>query len=157
MDVFPDLKPSEAAYFYSLVGILRWIIDLGRIDICTEVSMMLSYLELPREGHLSHLLQFFSYLRKFHNSELLLDPINPIIDISLFERKDCTSSDFENGDRKEELPTNMPQTRGLGFVLRAKVDAEHAADTLTRRLRNFFLIHLNCATIYWFSKKHTSV
>ena len=51
----------------------------------------------------------------------------------------------------------MPQPRGLGFVLRAKVDADHADDTVTRRSRTGSLIHLNCSTIYIFSKNHTSV
>ena len=51
----------------------------------------------------------------------------------------------------------MPQPRVLGFVLRSKVDADHAADTVTRRLRTGFLIHLNCATVYCFSKNQTSV
>ena len=49
----------------------------------------------------------------------------------------------------------MPQPLELGFVLQAKVDADHAADTVTRRSRTGFLIHLNCATVYWFSNNHT--
>ena len=51
----------------------------------------------------------------------------------------------------------MPKPRGLGFVLQVKVDADHAAETVTRRRRNDFLIYLNCATVYWFSRKQTSV
>ena len=34
---------SEASYFQSLIGILRWIFELGRIDIHCEVSMMVLY------------------------------------------------------------------------------------------------------------------
>ena len=51
----------------------------------------------------------------------------------------------------------MHQPRGLGFVLRATFNADHAADTVNRRPRTVFLVYLNCATLYWFSKKHTSV
>ena len=80
-----------------------------------------------------------------------------MIDTSLFEWKDFTSSDFGHVNIKEELPPNIPQPLELGFVLQAKVDADHAADTVTRRSRTGFLMHLNCATVYWFSKKHTSV
>ena len=50
----------------------------------------------------------------------------------------------------------MPQPRGLGFVMSAKVDADHAADTVTRRSRTGFLVYLNCALIFWFSKKQNS-
>jgi hypothetical protein len=58
---------------------------------------------------------------------------------------------------KEELPPNMPEPRGTGFVIRAKVDADHAADTVTRRSRTGFLVYLNCALVCWTSKKQTSV
>ena len=51
----------------------------------------------------------------------------------------------------------MPHPRGLGFVLQAKGDADHAADTVTRISRTGFLVHLNCATVYFFSNNHTSV
>ena len=51
----------------------------------------------------------------------------------------------------------MPQPRGLGFTICGKVDADHAGDTVTRRLRTAFLVFLNCALMYWLSKKQTSV
>ena len=50
LDVSPELGPVEAAYYMSLIGILRWIVELGRVDICLECSMMSSHLALPREG-----------------------------------------------------------------------------------------------------------
>jgi hypothetical protein len=37
------------------------------------------------------------------------------------------------------------------------VDADHAADTVTRRSRTGFLVFLNGALIHWFSKKQNSV
>jgi hypothetical protein len=157
LDVTPELQPSEAAYYQSIIGILRWIVELGRIDICLEVSMMSSHLALPREGHLSQVLQIFSYLKKYHNTEMVFDPSDPVVDESTFERKDWTSSEFGHVDGIEELPTNMPLPRGQGFTMRAKVDADHAGDTVTRRSRTGFLVYLNCAPIYWFSKKQSSV
>ena len=41
--------------------------------------------------------------------------------------------------------------------MRAKVDADHASDTMTRCSRTGFLVYLNCAPIYWWSKKQNSV
>jgi hypothetical protein len=157
LDVTPELKPLDAAYYQSVIGILRWIVELGRVDICLEVSMMSSHLALPREGHLTSVLQIFSYLKKYHNTEMVFDPSDPVVDEPNFARKDWTSSEFGHIDGKEELPPNMPAPRGQGFVMRAKVDADHAADTVTRRSRTGFLVYLNCAPIYWFSKKQSSV
>ena len=41
--------------------------------------------------------------------------------------------------------------------MRAKVNADHAADTMTRRSRTGFLVFQNSALIHWWSKKQTSV
>jgi hypothetical protein len=35
----------------------------------------------------------------------------------------------------------MPESRSIGFVMRAKVDADHAGDTITRRSRTGFIIY----------------
>ena len=58
---------------------------------------------------------------------------------------------------KDEVLSNMPDLRGLGFVMRAKVDADHASDTITRCSRTGFLVYLNRAPISWWSKKQNSV
>ena len=85
------------------------------------------------------------------------EPYSLVVNESNFERRDWTSSEFGHVEGKEELPPNMPEPRGLGFVMRAKVDADHAGDTVTQRSRTGFLVFLNCSLIYWTSKKQTSV
>ena len=156
IDVSGELQPNQASDYQSYIGILRWMVELGRVDICCEVSMMLSHLALPREGHLQELYHMFAYLKKYHNSEMVFDPSEPDIDESQFQEKDWTTSEF--GDcTEEELPANMPMPRGLGFRMRAYVDADHAGDSITRRSRTGFLVYLNKAPIYWMSKKQTSV
>ena len=141
----------------SLIGILRWIVELGRVDICLEVYVMSSHMAMPREGHLTQLLSIFAYLDKFHNTELVYDPSDPVIDKSKFQKDDWTSSEFGHVIGKQEMPPNMPEPRGLGFTISAKVDADHAADTVTRRSRTGFLVYCNSALVYWFSKKQTSI
>jgi hypothetical protein len=156
LDVSPELQPIDAAYYMSLIGMLRWIVELGRVDVCLECSMLSSHLALPREGHLYQLFQVFGHLKKYHNTEMVYDPSDPVIDESAFEEKDWTSSEFGHLQGKEELPPNMPEPRGQGFVINAKVDADHASDTVTRRSRTGFFVYLNCAPVYWLSKKQTS-
>jgi hypothetical protein len=156
LDVSPELQPTDAAYYMSLIGVLRWIVELGRVDVCLECSMLSSHLALPREGHLYQLFQVFAYLKKYHNTEMVYDPSDPCVDESAFELRDWTSSEFGHLQGKEELPPNMPEPRGQGFVINAKVDADHASDTVTRRSRTGFIVYLNCAPVYWLSKKQTS-
>ena len=114
------------------IGILRWIVELGRVDVCLEVSMMSSHLALPREGHLEQVLHIFAYLKKYHNTELVYDPSDPVVDKNDFKRRDWASLEFGHVEGKEEFPTKMPEPRGHGFIMRAKVDADHASDTVSR-------------------------
>jgi hypothetical protein len=57
----------------------------------------------------------------------------------------------------EELPPNMPEPRGQGFVIGPKVDADHASASVTRRSRTGFLVWINSCLVYFLSKKQTSM
>ena len=138
IDVSGELQPEESTYYQSLIVILRWMVELGRVDICCKVSMMSSHLALPRKGHLQELYHIFSYLRKYHNSEMVFDPSDPVIDEVQFEKKDLTTSEF-GSCTKEEFPKNMPILRGFGFVMRAFVDSNHTGDSMTRQSPTGFL------------------
>ena len=119
--------------------------------------MMSSHLAMPRKGHLDQVLHIFAYLRKYDNTELVYDPSDPVVEQGVFERRDWTSSEFGAVRGKEEVPPNMPEPRGLGLVMHAKVDLDHASDMITRQSRTGFLVYLNCALIYWWSKKQNSM
>ena len=131
VDTTPELNVTNAAYYQSLIGILHWMVELGCVDFCLEVLMMSSHLVLPCKGHLSQLYHIFGYLKKYHNMEMVFDPSDPMIDESLFACRDWTTSEF-GLDEGKELPKNMPETRGIGFVMRAFVDADHAGDSVMR-------------------------
>ena len=51
------------------------------------------------------------------------------------------------------MSPNMPEPRGLGFTVRAKVDADHATDTVTRKSRTDFFVWCNSTLVFGFSKK----
>ena len=135
LDFTPELQPEDAAYYQSLIGMIRWMVELGRVDICCEVSMMSSSLALPRTGHLEQLYHMFSYLEKHYNTEMVFDPSEPTINEELFEKQDWSNSVYatDDTDLKEALPGNMPEPRGKGFTMSAYVDADHAGDSVTRR------------------------
>lgn len=86
----------------------------------------------------------------------MFDPSYPAFDEDLFKRQDWASNEFGQPS-KEETPTNITEQRGLGFVMTAHVDADHAADTTTRRSITDFIVDLNNASIYWMSKKQASI
>ncbi len=49
------LNPDYSSFYEHLIGVMRWMVELGCIDIATAVSMLSSYLACPREGHLDAL------------------------------------------------------------------------------------------------------
>jgi hypothetical protein len=59
LDESPELYPTRANLYQSHIGILRWCVELGRIAIITEVSMLSTYLCLSREGHLEAVFHVF--------------------------------------------------------------------------------------------------
>ena len=155
IDVSPELSPNKASYYQSLIGILRWIVELGRADICMETSAMASMMALPRKGHLKVLFHMFAFLKMKHNGVMVFDPSEPTIDESQFKHDDWSATSY--GECKEDIPSNAPKPRGIGFTMRAFVDSDHAGDKVTYRSRTGFMIFLNSSPIYWFSKKQTSV
>ncbi|CAJ1935460.1 unnamed protein product, partial [Cylindrotheca closterium] len=47
-----DFVDAETHTLYmQLIGILRWLVELGRMDLCAEVSMMSLYNAMPCVGH----------------------------------------------------------------------------------------------------------
>ena len=132
------------------------MVELGIFDICLEVSIMLSWLAMPHKGHLEQLYHIFAHLKVNHNSEMVFDPSDLVIDESAFQRRDWSTTEFGQLG-KEELSGRMPAPRRLGFILRDFVDANHAGDTVTRRSRTGLLVYLNSAPVYWMSKKQTSI
>ena len=85
MDVSPLLSPDKASYFQTIIGVMRWILYLGRIDIAVEVSQISSFLAMTRKGYLVNTLHIISYLKIKHNSRMVLDPSYPGIDTSDFK------------------------------------------------------------------------
>lgn len=60
------------------------------------------------------------------------------------------------GTEKEPIPANAPKPLGNEFIIRAYVDASFAGCKLTRRSRTGFIVFLNRAPIFYFSKKQGS-
>ena len=44
MDEYPVLEPGMASYYQYLIGMVRWMVEIGRVDIITEVSLLDSQL-----------------------------------------------------------------------------------------------------------------
>jgi hypothetical protein len=86
MDTTEPLDPECSSFCQHLIGVTRWMVELGRIDIAPKISLLSSHLAYPREGHLEAALHVMAYLKQKHNSRLIFDPTYPDIDMSSFPK-----------------------------------------------------------------------
>ncbi len=47
MDTTPVLDPDEASYFQTIIGVMRWMVELGRVDIAVKVLQLPLFLTIP--------------------------------------------------------------------------------------------------------------
>ena len=145
LDLCEELNADDANYFQSQIGVLRWTVELGRVDMITEVSALASHLALYHT---------FAYLKNKHNSRMVFDPTYYAIDLGKF--KECDWKQFY-GDVREPIPPNAPEPRGKEVELRAYIDSSHADDKLTRRSQSGHFIFMNSALIASMSKKQATI
>jgi hypothetical protein len=55
LDASPELDKNRASYFASLMGVLRWCIELG--------NLLARFQACPGEGHLEQMFHLFVYLK----------------------------------------------------------------------------------------------
>ena len=124
------------------------------MGICLEVSLMSSHLALPRAGHLDKFFHIFEYLKWKHRARMVFDPTYPSIDSDDFPRHDWEK---RYGEVKEVIPTNAQSPQGKCFDMIGYVDVDLSVDKVIRCSRTGYVIYLNQAPIYWFSKRQNGV
>jgi hypothetical protein len=154
MDVSPELDAERMRYYQELIGVLRWICELGRVDILCSVAMLSHQLAMPRQGHLEQCFHVFGYLKKHDRSTMVFDETEPSIDENSFT--DCDWREFYPY-AKEAIPKNAPRALGEAVTMHCFVDADHAGDQMTRRSHTGVLIFVNRAPITWYSKRQNGV
>lgn len=154
LDVSPELKADGVQHYQELIGVLRWAVELGRVDILLETSLMSSHLAMPRLGHLEQVFHMFGYLKEHPKRKIAFDPTHPEIDERMFKEYDWF--DFYR-DAKEAIPGDMPPPRGNAMSTNAFVDADLAGNKITRRSQTGILIFCNRAPIVWYSKRQNTV
>ena len=138
LDATELCSDDDASYCSSVIGILRWAVELGRIDICTEVSMMALFMAAPRTGHLHAVLHIFTYL----NSH---DRLRLVFDAKEFDHKAVEVADWSwyYPNVKEAIPPNAPKPLGKAMQMTSYVDTDHVGDLVMRCLRTGILLFLN--------------
>jgi hypothetical protein len=128
LDVTPHLDEKLTYFYQSQISILRWIVELGQLDIYFLVSVLSSYLAQPRMGHLEAVYFLYGYLKAHDRSMMVFDDKYVNWNDDDFSTED---SDFYR-DSKEETPCNAPEPRGMPVQINAFIDASHARNDHTQ-------------------------
>ena len=102
------------------------MVELGRVDIATECSLLSSHLAYPREGYFEYALNMMGYLKVKHNSHLFFHLTYPAINFDSFN--DGAEWKAFYGDVPEPIPDNTPDPRGRPVDTRMWVASDHAGD-----------------------------
>ena len=119
----PELDTTELCnndqvqFYQSLIGIMTWLCEIGRLNILTEKSLLATYLACPRIGHLHQVIHVFKYLKYHSRSKCVFDSTyvnindNPLP----LEEQSANKAKFMKEmypDAIEYKPQNAPKPKG---------------------------------------------
>ncbi len=154
-DLSDILDPERSSFYQHLIGVMRWMVELGPIDIATKISMSSSYLACLREGRLENALHVMGCLKLNHNSQLIFDPTYLDIGQTAFPTFEWIEFEFYV-DVEEAIPPDMPPPLGKDVDLHM-IDSDHTGEKRTRLSCTGFIIFCNLAFIIWLSMQQTTI
>ena len=123
---------------------LKWAVEIGKIDIVIEVSLLSTHLAIPRERQLEQVLHIFEYLKIRKKMRLIFDCSYQIISSKIFNKYDWFDL---SRDAKDAITPNMPESSKHEVSISIFVDADLAGDKFTRHIQTWVLILINEDTI----------
>ena len=152
LDTSAICNNDQITFYQNFIGILRWVVELGRIDIAYEVLKLSSYLVEPWTGHMIQAIHVFKCLDVHRKNKLALDPKYQFFKTpDLIEARRHQMKEIYP-DAVEDLPSNTPKPRGNPVQINCFVDSDHAGDRITHRSQTGILIYCNSAPVIWYSK-----
>jgi hypothetical protein len=159
LDESSPLNDDEHRQYQMLIGMLNWIVCLGRIDVAFSTSSLSRFTACPRKGHMDRVLRVFGYLKKYKNRRFVVDSRDPI----LIRGKDALDLDFTEifkefyPDAEEEIDCKVPKPLIDELEITAFVDSDHAHDKVTRRSITGLLILVGRTPVFFMSKRQGAI
>jgi hypothetical protein len=155
LDESPFVSDDDCAKYATCIGVLQWIISLGRFDIATAVMTMSRFRAQPRQGHMTRVRHIYGYLKKFPGGSIRVRTGMP--DYSDLDSHDYDWESTVYGKVKEEIPSDMPAPLGKQVTTTSYVDANLYHDYVTGRAVTGVLHFVNGMPVEWFTKRQATV
>ena len=153
------LDDEQHKQFQMMIGMLVWIVSLGRFDVAFATVSLSRFLAVPRKGHLDRVLRVFKYLKKRINRRIIFDS-RPII---CEEGQEQLEKDFRSlfeklyPDAAEEVDPDLPEALIDEMTITVFHDSDHAHDVVTRRSISGIIIILGRTPVQWISKRQGAI
>jgi len=157
----PELDDSEEVdaemitQYQSMIGVLQWVVSLGRFDICTAIMMMSHFHVAPLKGHVSQVKRIYGYLAKNPGGVICVRTEEP--DYSDVEDIEYEWEYSVYGHVSELIADDIPPPLGKEVVTTTYVDANLYHDLITGRAATGILHLVNGTPIDWYSKCQATV
>ena len=158
MDDTPLLDLDGHRKYQMVLGMLQWLMSIGRPDLSQVVASLNRFGAAPRAGHLKLALWAFGFIKQTPNKVIAIDsrplPINrPTPDF------DKLIPDFlqDYPDAKEEIASHFPRAFGPVLDTSILVDSDHAHDKATRKSITGLLAYVGSTPVLWLSKRQGSI
>ena len=142
-----------------LMGILIWVVGLGRSDVAHATSSLSRLSACSREGHLARALHVFGFLKKRPNRIYVVNSRDPI----LRGDGEALGKDFmqELGalypDATEELDANLPTSLVEEISITVFVDSDHGHNKVTRISITGLIAFLGWTPAFYLSKRQGAI
>jgi hypothetical protein len=61
IDTSPKCNDKDCVMYQSMIGMLQWVISLGRFDIYPIVAKLTRFRAAPHQGHIERIKKVFGY------------------------------------------------------------------------------------------------
>jgi hypothetical protein len=156
MDDSDLLNEKEKRIYQRLMGILQWMVSLGRFDICYAVSSLSRFNSAPRKGHMQRAIRVFGYLEQTPKKCIEIN-CNDLINLPQMEPDLHEEMKKKYPDAVEERSSGEPEMLGKALNLTVYADADHAHDQVTRRSITGIIVFIGSTPIIAKSTRQGSV
>jgi hypothetical protein len=141
-----------------LLGMIQWMVTIGRPDLCHAVTSLNRFGACPREFHLELAIRVFGYIKMFPTRQIAIDSRNLILGKQEDKKKLFIPGFLEDyPDAKEEMDAGFPQPFGETLQTSICVDSDHAHDLKTRRSITGLIAFVGSTPVVWYSKRQGSI
>lgn len=156
MDGTDYLNEREHRIYQRLMGILQWLVSLGRFDICYTVSSLSRFNSAPRMGHMNRAIRVFGYLEQTPKKSIVIN-CDELTNLPAMDANLHADMMKKYPDAVEERSNREPETLGRALNLTVYADADHAHDQVTRKSITGIIVFIGSTPIIAKSTRQGSV